>query len=593
MYYKTKLFISHSLLVLLLISIFISLFQYYLISGQKEVMKQNLTASGEKTLQQFDEMVRQMEIATDYILSNMDILNAINILSQGDRSSRSDNVMYVFQQQKTDLQINLRIHAVIKHFYRISYLNPIGDFITSDGTKTDTIKYDGNAISLPWIDEARAANGKCVLVPPAPDPWQSAEKTLIFSLVRMIKGNQNMGFLEFQQPVAVLKQIFSLPDVEKINIIAIKKNGEIIYSDTTSSAADEYYLSIMNSDNQAVKELKKAESKDNVFAVRISFKNSLASLILIQSTGVLARQTRFIVNLFLAAAIFLLLLSMLYAYLISRRLVSPIQKLKSLMESTDLDNMHYDINAIPRIDEIEVLNLSYHRLLNRLDTAIQKQNRLYSLQVQASFDSLQSQVNPHFIYNVLNIISNRGIVSGDEQICDICSSLAAMLRYSTGTEKRLSTLKEEIEHLNNYLFLLSIRYEDKLRSSVEIDENLYDQPFLKIVLQQLAENSVSHGYRKNSVMQIDFKGWRENNWMYIRVRDNGLGFSKDALDELNARMAHIRADIDRMENNLQMDIGGLGLANIYARLYLLYKNRFTMSLGNYGGGEVIIGKILE
>jgi two-component system sensor histidine kinase YesM len=74
--------------------------------------------------------------------------------------------------------------------------------------------------------------------------------------------------------------------------------------------------------------------------------------------------------------------------------------------------------------------------------------------------------------NVLNVISNRGLVSGDEKICDICASLAAMLRYSTGNTKRLSSVREELEHLRHYLYLIGTRYEEKLRFSINVDENL-------------------------------------------------------------------------------------------------------------------------
>ncbi len=98
---------------------------------------------------------------------------------------------------------------------------------------------------------------------------------------------------------------------------------------------------------------------------------------------------------------------------------------------------------------------------------------------------LQAQVNPHFLYNVLNVLSSRGIVSGDEVICDICSSLAGMLRYSTDNINRQARLSEEIQYLKEYFYLLKSRYDYKLNYIIEIEETLNNEVIPKITLQQI------------------------------------------------------------------------------------------------------------
>jgi two-component system sensor histidine kinase YesM len=523
----------------------------------------------------------------------MDILSAINFLSQSDRSNLS-NAPYI-QEEKTNLQTALRTYASIKHFYRVNYLNPIGDFVTSNYLLPSVGYCDDRLTKLDWIDEVKSANGKAVVIPPAPDPWSVVEQPEVFSLVRMIKGNKNMGFIEVQQPIKILHELFSMPEDTGTNAIVVCKSGRLFYSNAANVEAEAYYRLLVSEANSSIQRLKNPRGSGNMYVAYTVSKNSGISLILIQNEEIFTAQTYFLLSSVGIIFVFFVL-SMLYVFLMSRRLMRPVRELKQLMESTELDNLDKDPEIIPANDEFETLNQSYRRLLKRLDVAIVRQNKLSLLQIQASFDSLQAQVDPHFLYNVLNVISNRGFVSGDDKVCDICDNLAAMLRYSTGNTKRLSTVRDELEHLRHYLYLISMRYEEKLQFFINFDERLYEQSFPKIVLQQFAENSINHGYGKPvNIMQLAFDGWLEDNYMYIRIRDNGNGFSDAVLYQLNEKMTKVRREIDNMEKNLQLEFGGLGLVNIYARFHLLYKDRFEIKLENVssGGAQIIIRKMME
>ena len=146
---------------------------------------------------------------------------------------------------------------------------------------------------------------------------------------------------------------------------------------------------------------------------------------------------------------------------------------------------------------------------SRLSRAISRERQLQLLQLQAQFDMLQAQVNPHFIYNALNVISSRGILDDDEVICDMCDDLAGLLRYSTDTKEKYAAIREEITYLERYFSLLKYRYEHKLEYRIELDASIEEQRVPKLVIQQLAENSVNHGYANSSkVMEISVRGYR-------------------------------------------------------------------------------------
>ncbi len=166
------------------------------------------------------------------------------------------------------------------------------------------------------------------------------------------------------------------------------------------------------------------------------------------------------------------IISMAFVIIISRRLTKPIHELRTFMEHTQIENMDKTFRLEMPNDEIEALNKSYQNVLKRLQEAIVKEKRMAILQLQAQFDSLQAQVNPHFLYNVLNVISNRGIISGDETICEICGSLAAMLRYSTNTKERYATICEELNYLEQYFYLLKSRYQHKISFKIQVEEEI-------------------------------------------------------------------------------------------------------------------------
>ena len=261
------------------------------------------------------------------------------------------------------------------------------------------------------------------------------------------------------------------------------------------------------------------------------------------------------------------------------------------MEKTGIENLDAELKVPATDDEVQAVGIAYQNLMQRLNESIVKEKRMSLLQLQAQFDTLQAQVNPHFLYNVLNVISSRGIMDGDEEICEICGCLAAMLRYSTSTKERYATVEKELEYLDRYIFLLKSRYEHRLEVKVDCEESVKQEQLPKIVLQQLVENSIQHGYNNSkNIMKIQVKGWRDETGWYFEVRDNGQGATEEVREELNEKMRKIREKIMSRGSSIEMEIGGMGLANTYARMFLLYNGKAVFRIRNMEEGlSVIIG----
>ena len=175
-------------------------------------------------------------------------------------------------------------------------------------------------------------------------------------------------------------------------------------------------------------------------------------------------------------------MSLSYILFASKQLTRPVFQLYQMIRDTSLETLGDPVEIPDSSDEFRDLGKAYADMRERLNEAVIRETNISVLQLQAQFDLLQAQVNPHFIYNVLNIISARGIKDGDEMICDICGDLAWMLRYATNTREKFATIAQEISHLDKYFALLKYRYEQKLNCTVRIKKELhsaYQEEFLE------------------------------------------------------------------------------------------------------------------
>lgn len=144
--------------------------------------------------------------------------------------------------------------------------------------------------------------------------------------------------------------------------------------------------------------------------------------------------------------------------------------------------------------EIHELELTFNNLMLKQRESTLNEIAMREGTLQAQLSALQMQINPHFVYNTLNIISAKSMESGNYDVIEICDQFAQMLRYSTDTRSRTATMAEELENARYYLMLSKARYEDNLEFTIDVPENLTSLTVPKLTLQPLVENALSHGF---------------------------------------------------------------------------------------------------
>lgn len=583
MRFRTRMILSYAVFVLMAALILGLAYNRYTIREYKNNEYNDTQFISERLANQFDESIKTMKSITDYILSDTGMLSSIRMLASTDHNNESQSG-YI-EEAKTTIQSGINTDYMIKNFYRVLVFNQYGDVVGSSNYENRIINQNKKTEDLLWLSKVEGHRGKPVLIGIHKDDWGLKSQEMVYSIAREIQG-KSMGFIEVQRNVDDLKELFELPK-SGMDVAAVTEDGEILYS-TLKGNQNDFYRKLAQKDKLGVAEYRNDVTNNKELIAISNSKETGVKIMVIENMNQLEREIGYVAPLTFVIAGCFFMISMVFVFIVSGHLTKPIQKLREQMENTRIENLDQEVYLDTSNDEMEALSKSYQKVLTRLDESIVKEKRLSILQLQAQFDTLQAQVNPHFLYNVLNVIANRGMNSGDETICEICGSLAAMLRYATSTVERYAAIGQELQYLEQYFYLIKSRYEHKLQYHMEVEEEIKAEIIPKIVLQQIVENSINHGFTQTShIMEIDIKGWKEDGFWYIQVSDNGQGIEEEVLKDLQHKIARIRDRLGNKRSNVEMEIGGMGLINTYARLYLLYNEDLVFEINNCDTGAVV------
>ncbi len=268
-----------------------------------------------------------------------------------------------------------------------------------------------------------------------------------------------------------------------------------------------------------------------------------------------------IVYILFTCVIISLVLVVIVSFKFSRTLTNPIFKLKRLMKQAESGDLTVRFN-FQHNDEIGELGQSFNHMIARIDQLIQMVYVEQENKRTAEMKSLQEQIKPHFLYNTLDTISWMARDYDAEDIVRLVDALTNMFRIGLSHGKDIITVKEEITHVSNYLYIQQIRYKDKLNYVIHVDESLYAVEVPKLILQPLVENAIYHGVKaKRGGGTITITGVPEGENLVFTVQDNGAGMPQEKVEELNRRMSE-RSVLDEQKS--------FGLFYIRERIQLCY-----------------------
>lgn len=542
-----------------------------------------IRAISDVKMEKMEDMLEGMSSVITYFLSDVNVLEALQDFARLDTDSYTE--LY-YDEAASEIRIKLTTYYLINEYYRVVVFNKKGNVLSNTNYAGTALDEDSSYADYPWKEEVNGKGGNDVILGLHQDTWGERDDVQVLSVAKEIQG-MDMGYVEVQQDKATIDAMIS-DEGEENKYIFLSCSGDVIYTNDPSLDAGDIYAQMAGSDGD-ITEIRTEENGKLLCQKRRSESQDMI-LLTLTDTDVNMRAMSEALPVSIIILLGALTLSLSYVYFTSRQLTRPIRQLQKFMETTQLDNMNAEIPERISNDEIESLYISYRDVLERLRQSMVNEKRMSLLQLQAQFDLLQAQVNPHFIYNVLNVISNRGIMSDDEVICEICGELASMLRYATNTKEKYATVRDEIQYLDQYLHLLKYRYDYRLSYSINIDERLYGKILPKIILQQIVENAVVHGYaQSDDRIEIEVTGAVDEDRWYLKIHDSGCGISGEKQQELSGQIEQVRKKLTKDRSNVELEIGGMGLVNTYARLYLLYDGDLIFEITSHNGTDVVVG----
>jgi two-component system, sensor histidine kinase YesM len=286
------------------------------------------------------------------------------------------------------------------------------------------------------------------------------------------------------------------------------------------------------------------------------------------------------------------ILAMLIVTLFSLQIIfgitQPIKSLLSTMESVKKGKFN-ERSPIILNNEIGRLTAHFNEMMEevyRLNrTIISNQQNLYELKLankDARLMALQSQINPHFLYNTLACIQGIAIHFNIKEISAMTTALARILRYSI-RENDFVLISAEIENLANYILICQIRLKDKFDFIVDVDPEIMDYTINKLILQPIVENAVNHGLMKKAGKgEIILKGYKNEKYICFEVFDNGAGMSPEQVIELNKLPDPTG---EQLNTKGKRSGGGIGIKNVKQRLNLCYSNDYIFHVESSPGLE--------
>jgi two-component system sensor histidine kinase YesM len=259
-------------------------------------------------------------------------------------------------------------------------------------------------------------------------------------------------------------------------------------------------------------------------------------------------------------------------FLFSRYLTNPIVRCRNAMQEIQNNNFGITLENHYR-DEIGGLIEGFNEMSRTLVTLRQENIKIDKLRWEAEIDMLQQKVNPHFLYNTLEIINALIMEEQYTEAVQVCELLGQIYHYNLMSHRRVY-LKDEIEYVKQYLKILQYKV-NNLSVVWEISDEVMETDCLKLILQPLVENAVRHGLRSkrnDACLSISARVFSAGR-IEIQIMDNGSGIQPDVLSEIEETLSQIRSGVSP-------DTSHVGISNVYQRLYLEYGHSMTFVMAS-------------
>jgi len=438
--------------------------------------------------------------------------------------------------------------------------------VTKDGRVVSTdsqisMQTSSDMMNEKWYQEAVHTRAMPVLTPARKESLSSEKEKWVVSVTQEVvdEAGQNLGVLRLDIGYNSLKAYLDQLQLGKKGFSFIVNSQhefvyhpkKSVYSSSQEMKAMQPYISVKDG---------YADQKQ-AFVYQIDIADSDWTLIGVASLEQLQMLQSQMLYSFVGMGLLALLLCLTGIWFVLRLWIKPLQNLQAviLKIGSGDSNLRAEAKGSP---ELVDLAQQFNKMLDQIERLMEavkteEQNvRRYELR------ALSAQINPHFLYNTLDTIVWMAEFNDSKRVVEVTKSLAQYFRLALNQGHEQIALKDEIDHVRQYLFIQKQRYGDKLQYEIEEDESIADYKLPKLVLQPLVENAIYHG-----IKEIDRQGMirvtaaAEEGQLILSIYDNGRGF-----------------DLQNSEDQTLLRLGGVGLKNVDQRLRLQFGDDYHMEI---------------
>ncbi|MNW27934.1 Sensor histidine kinase YpdA [compost metagenome] len=417
-----------------------------------------------------------------------------------------------------------------------------------------------------WNEQLTRQPSKVALFPTHTDSYFIGADREVFTIARNLIDTSGkltaepkvVGTLYMDVDISVFKQFLNeLYLGEKDELILVGENDSVYFSNHGIRRMEDALLMQRNSEVLIMQEeipfvngrLIASIHREDLFEQLFSARATVYTAILICTAALIIMGTWF-----------------------SRQLAAPIRNLMrqmSIVESGRLD-IRLPVNSN---DELGRLTQGFNRMVERLQVHIDEAYVAQIKQKQTELNALKSQIRPHYLYNTLEVIRMNAVDKEADEVADMIHSLSNQLKYVIDYGEDRVSLAQELEHLHDYFYIISVRYDNRyaLRYDIAPDVQM-DWPILKLSLQPIVENAIQHGLRQKKRGTVGITVEKRPHDLAITVYDDGMGMNKESLSRLECLL-----------NDPVASSKSIGLKNVHERIRSLYGEPYGLSVSSHEG----------
>lgn len=559
-----KIFIYNLIMISLIVGSLFSAFIWYYIKDEGEKVENELLEIMKRGMGNVEDSIDMLDTIALQLSTNPNVIQTMKNIDD----NRLNNYFQEYPTEEAKIYELLWSYILNpENVSRVSIYNEYGDYIyAGEATNANKFVYRSSEMMGNIMKQFQNPNVNSIFINEL-DKSMGIKRHGV-SVIREIKDsylkdNEGLGYVEVKLNIKDLEEKILMKSQKQVMVLYDLKTKKVI-----GTSVEGYIENTRWTYEQLITQLHLSDSYQYMDELE---EYNLGFLVLEERS----EQRVFVRNTLLLG--FIIYICLIWGFaMIQKRMVTdltrPLIRLCHTVQYTDSKQAREEAIEKSNIYEIQILSDAFQDMINSLEESMKREVEIHTSQIKTQLYALQAQMNPHFIHNTIAILQSYAIEEDYDTIISTCGTLSDLIRYSARLSQNKVNMIDEINHIQNYMALVKLRYEDNIQYSITLPSEMEQVEVPSFIVQPVIENSLNHGLKsKPFPWQLSIECMQLHGKWIIEIRDNGRGMSEENREKLQQYRSNIEVqNSNKLVEMQEWNIGGLSLKNIIVRLYLEY-----------------------